>query len=104
MFAIEGPTVINVAPTGIFSRTHSPASRPPGTPPVPAINFPVVEGRIIFTLEIKMESAIIRSVVVLIQLRRIRKLKIEKSSGHQWAIARPASTAIGGAIGSKYWK
>src|SRR6185503_5063854 len=104
MFAIEGPIVINVAPAGMFSFTHSPASRPPGTPPVPATNIPVVEGVMICTLESNNEKAITATANVLIQLLRIRKAMTGKSSGHQRAIALPASTAMGGAIGSRYWK
>src|SRR3989304_2951103 len=41
MFAIDGARVIKVAPGGVFSRIHRPASRPPGTPPEPARNRPV---------------------------------------------------------------
>src|SRR5215216_7511249 len=103
MFAIEGPIVINVAPTGMFSRIHSPDSRPPGTPPVPATKVPVVDGLIICTLESKSDKAITPTVNVLIQLLGIRQVTKDTSSGHQRAMALPASTAMGGAMGSKYW-
>src|SRR5215218_4408941 len=36
MLAIDGPSVSTVAPLGVCVRIHRPASRPPGTPPVPA--------------------------------------------------------------------
>src|SRR5678815_1868864 len=52
MFAMEGPIVNNVAWPGIFSWIHSPASRPPGTLPVPAMKAPVVAGCIVCQLEL----------------------------------------------------
>src|SRR5689334_13759084 len=102
MFAIEGPTVIKVAPVGMFIAIHCPASRPPGTPPVPATKVPDVAGVMICILESRSESAIIATVVVLISPLLIRMREKERSSGHQRAIARPANTAIGGAMGSRY--
>src|SRR6266508_7018701 len=102
MFAMDGPMVMKVAPVGIFLSIHCPASRPPGTPPVPATKVPDVAGVMSCKLERRSESAIIPTVVVLIRPLLIRIPEKEKSSGHQRAMARPASTAIGGAIGSKY--
>jgi len=57
-----------------------------------------------FTLEISNERAMSPTVVVLINARLIRSFDKKISSGHQRAMARPASTAIGGAMGSRYWK
>src|SRR5689334_17007389 len=102
MFAMEGPIVISVAPAGILLSIHWPASRPPGTPPVPATNVPDVAGVISFTLARRSEIAMSPTVVVLIKPRLIRILEIIMSSGHQRAMARPARTAIGGAMGSRY--
>ena len=102
MFAMEGPTVIRVAPAGMFFAIHCPASRPPGTPPVPATKVPDVAGVMSCILESRSESAIIPTVVVLINALLIRIPEKERSSGHQRASALPAKTAIGGAMGSKY--
>src|SRR5215211_6053531 len=55
-------------------------------------------------LESKSEKAMTATANVLIQLLRIRKLKKDRSSGHHRAMALPASTAIAGAMGSRYWK
>src|SRR5215212_3220354 len=102
MFAMDGPMVMKVAPLGIFFSIHCPASRPPGTPPVPATKAPDVAGVMIWMLESRSESAIIPTVVVLINALLIRMREKEISSGHHLASARPANTAIGGAIGSRY--
>src|ERR1051325_5532597 len=104
MFAIEGPIVMKVAPAGIFFSIQSPASRPPGTPPVPATNVPDVAGVMSCTLKSSKERATTATVEVLIKalLIRIRFFRREISSGHQRAIARPARTAMGDAIGNKY--
>src|SRR6266545_7409340 len=98
---MDGPMVMKVAPAGIFLSIHCPASRPPGTPPVPATKVPDVSGVMSCTLERRSESAIIPTVVVLIRVLLIRMPEKERSSGHQRAIALPANTAIGGAMGSK---
>src|ERR1044071_1872693 len=99
---MDGPMVIRVAPVGIFFAIHCPASRPPGTPPVPATNVPDVAGVMICKLERRSESAITPPVDVLISALLIRRPEKEISSGHQRARARPANTAIGGAMGSRY--
>src|SRR5262245_57771740 len=102
MFAMDGPIVIIVAPAGILFAIHSPASRPPGTPPVPATKVPEVAGVISCKLERRSDKAITPTVIVLIKALVILKFPNRISSGHHLAIARPANTAIGGAIGRRY--
>src|SRR5215208_6989127 len=99
---MDGPIVIRVTPGGIFVSIHCPASRPPGTPPVPATNMPDVAGVMSWILERRSERAMTPTVVVLINPRLIRRPIKERSSGHHRARARPAKMAIGGAIGNRY--
>ena len=60
------------------------------------MNVPEVAGVISCTLETSRETAMTATAAVLIQLRAIRLFSTERSSGHQRAMARPASTAMGG--------
>ena len=100
---MEGPTVNSIAPCGVFSRTQMPASRPPGSPPVPATKVPVVEGWITCQLGIRSDRATIPVVTALAHavLKRQRRKRIS-AAGDQQARVRPAKRATAGAIGSKY--
>ena len=100
---MDGPMVINVAPEGTFPRSHSPASRPPGTPPVPAIKVPDVAGRINWMLGSSSETAMMPAITLFIEVRlTLRLSKMNSLPGDQRDSARPASIAKDGAMGSKY--
>src|SRR5215210_9298421 len=100
---MEGPMVNIVASDGRFALIHSPASRPPGTPPVPATNTPVVGGWIAIQLVFKSNRIIsppekIRIQSVLKRLSPAPRFSIQT----QRVKVRLAKIAMAGAIGSKY--
>ena len=80
---------MKVEPSGTFASIHSPASRPPGSPPDPASALPSSGTSILAT----------------VAMRRV----VLTMPGHggqrvpRLLSARPASTASGAAIGSRYW-
>ena len=88
--AIDGPIVSIVAPSGTLSATHWPASRPPGSPPVPASDDAACDGWIFDHFGTTSDSA--TAATAAYSQRR-----------GSAASARPASSASSGAAGSRYW-
>src|SRR3954463_13201870 len=107
MFAIDGPIDTTPAPAGTFLATQSPASRPPGTPPVPARKLePVVAGWIwtqVVTarLTTRTPATTARSAVV-VTVTAFARHVTSRAGGLKTTIAE--STATGTAMGSRYWK
>src|SRR6476661_8651560 len=108
MFAIEGPRASRSAPTGTCSSTHSPASRPPGTPPVPARKVdPDDDGctrdqEIRPRLTTRATATATRSPAVL--TTAIRPAGQRTGGTGALTTTMAARTARGTAIGSRYWK
>src|SRR3954447_11649666 len=102
---MDGPIASSCAPGGTFCRTHLPASRPPGTPPVPARNFPVGAG----LTTAHVGTARLMSVMAVAPATSARSTHRRADEGRGMATvdrrdsARPASTAMTGATGSRYW-
>src|SRR4029077_8032010 len=97
--AIEGPRASKRAPDVVLVRNHVPAARPPATPPVPARNVVDDGGCMRDQLACASEpnSTTTSNVLNATSTPRAPRRRGKRPS------ARPASTAIGGAIGSKYW-
>ena len=104
MFAIDGPIASISAPAGMCVRIQPPASLPPGTPPEPARNLPDEGGWIRPQAGIASVTATpaVASALNACAVWR-RPANFVQCSG-QSANVRAARIAIGGAIGSRYWK
>src|SRR3954451_13563995 len=107
MFAIDGPIDTTPAPAGTFLATHSPASRPPGTPPVPARKLePVVAGwtwtQVVTARLITRTPATTARSAVVVTVTAFARHVTSRAGRLTTTIA--ASTATGTAMGSRYWK
>src|SRR2546423_14845382 len=115
MLAIEGPTVISSAPCGTCLLTHWPASRPRGTPPVPARELNLVvddpAARTVVKLGTKRLTATPNASTGTSQLasRRSRtggltlsRAPRRATSAGDATMPRAAETAIAGIAGNRY--
>src|SRR3954464_10501185 len=98
---MDGPIASRRAPSGTLAATHLPASRPPGSPPVPARNVPVAEGLTVAqtgTARLTDSTAVRTAAATVVDqaghcARRVRATRTS---------VRAASTARAGAIGRRY--
>src|SRR5688572_607307 len=108
MLAMDGPMVMSLAPAGTFALIHSPASRPPGTPPDPARNWSEPEAWTrdqLGTTSVRTSTptrAALSQRPVGTRRRRSRPLKTTSWAGAQRANVLAARIARAGAIGNKY--
>src|SRR3990172_2046571 len=104
IFAMDGPNVINTAPSGRLARIHIPASRAPGTPPVPAVNVSEDAGLTSPQLLKNNVTVVAPTASHFTQdaLRFHFKTNRSLPTG-QRASVLPASTATAGATGRRYW-
>src|SRR5713226_227300 len=104
MFAIDGPIDSISVSVGVSDLIHVPASRPPGTPPVPARNE--VDPAALMLDQLNSASDAATAVVItaptasaiLAWCRQIARQTTGLASNPA------ASTAHGAATGSRYWK
>src|SRR5574341_2275433 len=103
MLAIEGPTVINFAPSGMFVSIQWPASRPPGNPPEPARNVSEVDGCTCCQAGINNDNEITPVATGASHELGPRMPRMKTSfGGDQVASVRAARIATAGAMGSRY--
>src|SRR5690242_16666275 len=103
MFAMEGPVASICAPSGVWAATHIPASRPPGTPPVPARNE--VALAVLMLAQDPMASHTATATVAAVNSARPyrvlpRASRVTRSTSESKPAAR---IATGAATGSRYW-
>src|SRR6266704_7153015 len=104
MFAIEGPMDSISASPGVSDLIHSPAARPPGTPPVPARKE--VEPAALMLDHVRSASAVATAAVTTTATAWPAFTLRWPIQVHTAGLARhpAASTAQGAATGSRYWK
>src|SRR6266511_3418419 len=105
MLAIDGPSASICAPAGTFSRSHSPAARPPGTPPEPARKL--VEFVTLTRLQLDATSVATTRVTTTTWSAAAGTRRLPTRRGvvvGQPARARAARITIAGITGSRYWK
>src|SRR6266516_5922905 len=103
MFAMDGPTDNTSAPPGVLDCIHTPTSRPPGTPPVPARNE--VEFAVSMLVQHVTTSQPATSVIApALMARPARALPRASLAASSLSVSRPlARTANGATMGSRYW-
>src|SRR6266700_3343521 len=104
MLAIDGPMDSISASTGVSDLIHAPASRPPGTPPVPARNEVDPAALILDQLSIASQAttAVVATTPTTRPAAALRRPIRSQTTG--LASSPAASTAHGAATGSRYWK
>src|SRR3954463_9708027 len=99
---MDGPIASRRAPSGTLAATPFPASRPPGSPPVPARNVPVVDGLTVAQTGTARltDSTAVRTAAATVAAPagpRAGRARATRTS------VRAASTARAGAIARRYW-
>src|SRR5512146_1098000 len=109
MLAMDGPMVMNWAYAGTFASIQAPASRPPGTPPVPARNSEPTCGWIRCQLAKASDATTATEATQEIKggndtRRETSRPCRSRMAFHEYPSNLPAKIASGGAMGNQYWK
>src|SRR5437016_7228741 len=103
MFAIEGPIASISVPRGVCSSIHFPASRPPGTPPVPARKDVEFVAPAITPQDVDTSHPTTAAVAPSLIARPARMLLRPGLRASTVPARKPAArAAVGPAIGSRY--